>query len=300
MYFISPRPVRFIFSMITALIMVGCGGDAIPEEDFQSRASSKSIRTYADLAPEPQRVAFEEEQAPDQPPPGNPARPRMIIRTAGLSCEVASFDEALDGIRSITTRFNGYIVTSSRSGGDTDYVYGEVVMRIPSAQFDAALAAIKETVQTVESERIDGNDVSEQFYDLVARLDNKKKAEKRYQEILRSARTVKDILEVEKALTEVRGEIERMEGRRRYLADQVAMSTISLDLHEPRPITSSGNRSFWAKITRSFSRGLDGFGSAVGGSIEFIIAGSPIVVIFGGLGWLGLKGLRRLRRKSKD
>ena len=173
----SRRALALITSMAFSL---GCGGTDQSGLEMDDDYSSKMVETEMafDETPQAPRVA-QNQRVPDQPTASNQARPRMIIITARLSCEVAAFNETLESIQKITAQYNGYVVTSTRNGGDRDYTYGEVILRVPSERFDETLQAIKQTVQTVESERIDGNDVSEQFYDLVARLDNKKKAERR-------------------------------------------------------------------------------------------------------------------------
>lgn len=140
-----------------------------------------------------------------------------------------------------------------------------------------------------------GNDVTEEFYDLTARLENKRKAEKRYQEILASAKTTKDILEVEQALTNAREEIERMEGRKRFLEDQVALSIINVNLHEPYPLVASGPYGFLAQMRRGVERGLTGFAEVLGACITFVIAGLPIFILLFILFWF----VKRHRRKSK-
>jgi hypothetical protein len=147
----------------------------------------------------------------------------------------------------------------------------------------------------VESENVQGNDVTEEFYDLTARLENKKKAEKRYQEILSSARTTKDILEVEQALASVREEIERFEGRKRFLSDQVAMSTINVILHEPYPLMAAGNGGFLAKMRRGFELGIAGFADVLSACITLLIAGIPVFLLV----FLAAVGFKKYRRRAK-
>ncbi len=131
---------------------------------------------------------------------------RMLIKTATLNCEVANYDEALAQIQKIATQFGGYVIASNMHASIEDVKSGAVTLRIEAKNFDAALQALKQIARKLDSESVQGNDVTEEFYDLTARLENKRKAEKRYQEILASAKTTKDILEVEQALTNVREE----------------------------------------------------------------------------------------------
>jgi hypothetical protein len=220
---------------------------------------------------------------------------RMIIKTATINCEVSSYDEALTQIQKITTQHGGYVVSSSVQMSIEDVKSGSVRLRIEAKNFDAALQALKQIAKKIDSESVQGNDVTEEFYDLTARLENKRKAEKRYQEILASAKTTKDILEVEQALTNVREEIERMEGRKRYLEDQIALSTITVNLHEPYPLMASGRYGFLAQMRRGIENGVAGFSEVLSACLTFAIAGIPIFVLLFILIW----AIRRYRRKAK-
>jgi tetratricopeptide (TPR) repeat protein len=223
------------------------------------------------------------------------ARNRMLIKTATLNCEVANYDEALAQIQKIAAQYSGYVVASNMQVSVEDVKSGTVTLRIEAKNFDAALQALKQIAKKLDSESLQGNDVTEEFYDLTARLENKRKAEKRYQEILASAKTTKDILEVEQALTNVREEIERMEGRKRYLEDQVALSTITVNLHEPYPLMASGRYGFLAQMRRGIENGVSGFSEVLSACLTFAIAGIPIFVLLFVLIW----AFRRYRRKSK-
>lgn len=112
---------------------------------------------------------------------------------------------------------------------------------------------------------------------------------------MKSTKSVKDILEVEQALTNVREEIERLEGRKRYLSDQAAMSTITINLHEPYPLMAQGSGSFMAQVKRGFERGVQGFAEVTSACITFVIAGLPVFVLGFVMIWL----LRKLFRRSK-
>ncbi len=220
---------------------------------------------------------------------------RMVIKTATLNCEVANYNEALAQIQKIATQYGGYVVASNMQVSIEDVKSGTVTLRIEAKNFDAALQALKQLAKKLDSESVQGNDVTEEFYDLTARLENKRKAEKRYQEILASAKTTKDILEVEQVLTNVREEIERMEGRKRFLEDQIALSTITVNLHEPYPLMASGRYGFLAQMRRGIENGVSGFSDVLSACITFAIAGIPLFVLLFVLIW----AIRRHRRKAK-
>lgn len=224
-----------------------------------------------------------------------PLQNRMVIKTAAINCEVAKYDDALAQIQNLATQYGGYFISATTQTHDNNVKSGSLTLRVEAKNFDAALQDIKKLTQKVEQESLQGNDVTEEFYDLTARLENKRKAEKRYQEILATAKNTKDILEVEQALTNVREEIERMEGRKRFLEDQVALSTITVNLHEPYPLVASGQYGFFAKMRRGVEEGLAGFADVLSACITLVIAGIPLFVMLFLMIWI----FKRYRRRAK-
>lgn len=220
---------------------------------------------------------------------------RMIIKTAELFCEVENFEAAAGRMRALAEESGGYLVSAQTSVRDDNRKSGMLTLRVPADKFETTLAALKKLVKKVETENLSGNDVTEEFYDLTARLENKRRAEQRFLEILKTANKTSEILEVEQALVNVREEIERLEGRKRYLSDQVALSTITVRLFEPRPLITTGRDSFWGKLKRGFENGLAGFGDVLSGTITFVIAVLPLVPLF----WLAGWGIRKWYRSFR-
>lgn len=222
---------------------------------------------------------------------------RMIIKIADLAMEIGKYDETMTQIQMLTEQFGGYISNSVTEIPYENVKRGTVNIRIPSAKFESMVAELKKMAKKIESEGIRGQDVTEEFYDLEARLENKKRTEKRFQEILRTANTVKEILDVEREISNVREEIERFEGRKKFLLDQTGMSTINLTLHEPYPLTVSSSGGFWATIGEGFEDGFRGFAVTLSGLITFLIAGIPVFAVIFIAIFLLVKWYRRSRAK---
>jgi hypothetical protein len=283
---------RLITGLVLSLLsFVACSSfeQEQPGAPVQTAPPQMELREFSATAD-----AAGEETAP-QPAPVLLSATRMVIKTATLNCEVNDFEETLAHIQKIAAQYQGYIVSSSNHASDDNMKSGAITFRIASQYFETSLQDLKKSVRKVEGENVQGNDVTEEFYDLTARLENKKKAEKRYQEILSSARTTKDILEVEQALASVREEIERFEGRKRFLSDQVAMSTINVILHEPYPLMAAGNGGFLAKMRRGFELGIAGFADVLSACITLLIAGIPVFLLV----FLAAVGFKKYRRRAK-
>lgn len=107
---------------------------------------------------------------------------------------------------------------------------GEITIRVPAKDFDKALAYIRGLAEKVTSERVEGQDVTEEYIDLKARLKNLEATETQLLKIMQRAGKVTDILVVYRELSKIREEIERVKGRIQYLEESTRMSTITVYL----------------------------------------------------------------------
>jgi hypothetical protein len=171
----------------------------------------------------------------------NDAADRKIIRNADLSIEVDSPSEAQHRITSIANSQGGFVVTSEakqRENIDPSKRTLDIklVVRIPSDRFGAALDEIKKLASNLPSENVTGQDVTEDFIDLEARIKTQKALELQFIEIMKQARKVEDALEVQRQIADVRTEIERLEGRKRFLENRSSLSTITVNIQAPKVI----------------------------------------------------------------
>jgi hypothetical protein len=216
---------------------------------------------------------------------------QKIIQRASLSIEVADFQTSSDALSQIVAQADGFISDSYTYVTDTDRKRGEITIRVPSDRFLAVITDL-ETLGVVTSQRIAGEDVTEEYIDLQARLNNSEHQEQRLLEILELAETVEEILEVERELERVRGEIEQMTGRITYLENRIELATISVSLYEPEPITQS-----WG-IRDALRAAFGGFVAVIRGLIIAVGYALPILILLG-LGWLVRLSILR-RRRGRD
>jgi len=212
---------------------------------------------------------------------------RKVIRTAYLSIEVGNFDEASSEVESAIEALGGFIADSSAYTTDRGKKRGTITARVPEEMFSEAIARL-EKVGRVESKRISGQDVTEEYIDLEARLNNSRRTEGRLLDILEKAEKVEDILRVEKELARVREEIERLTGRMRYLDDRIDLSTVTVELYEPEPITQS-----WG-LRDAIRRSIMGFIGSTNSMIVFVGSTLPVAIVL-----MVLYSLFR-RRKGKN
>jgi hypothetical protein len=224
--------------------------------------------------------------------------PRKVIRNAELTIETDSPADGKRKIEVIAESHGGFVITSEITDRGEEEAGGRtiitVVVRIPTAQFGIALEEIRKVGKKIRQEKITGQDVTEEFVDLEARLKAKRALEVQFLEIMKQARDVKDALEVQRALADVRGEIEQMEGRRRFLENRVSLSTVTVTLQTPTPFVSASSSGFWQGVRRAFGEGFDAALEVILFIIRLILVLIPIV-LFIALPVLYL--LRRFRRR---
>jgi uncharacterized MAPEG superfamily protein len=156
----------------------------------------------------------------------------MIIRTADLGVVVKEFEKARSSVDEILRRHHGHVgeLSVSNPSGAARSLTG--TLRIPSSQLDTALNDLK-ALGRVDKESQGGEEVTQEYIDLQARLSNARHTEQRLIEIQRE-RTGKlsDVLAVEMQISRVRGEIERMEAQRKNMKNQVDFATLNLTVTE--------------------------------------------------------------------
>lgn len=167
----------------------------------------------------------------------------MIIRTATASVQVDSLEPAVALVRELATRLGGYVGSSGIVTGKNQLRQAAIEVKVPAARFDEVLSGLT-PIGKLESVNVTAQDVGEEFVDVSARMDNARRLERRLVDLL-ATRTgkLKDVLDVERELARVREEIDRYEGRLRYLKAHTAMSTLSVTVHEPMPVVGTAGKS---------------------------------------------------------
>jgi hypothetical protein len=154
---------------------------------------------------------------------------RLIVRTATLTVLVNDVPGVAAKAAELATSLGGFVVSSNQRDDGTSPT-AMVTIRVPAARLDDALAQLKGLAVRVRNEQVTGQDVTEEFVDTDARLRNLRATEARYLELLQQSASVNDVLGVEKELTNVRGQIEQLQGRLQFLQRSVDLATITIDI----------------------------------------------------------------------
>ncbi|OYR58116.1 DUF4349 domain-containing protein [Halorubrum halodurans] len=206
---------------------------------------------------------------------------RRLIRTGNLRVTVDSFEEADAEARSIVEEYGGFVSDSTRETherGDENYTVGSLTVRVPSEDFDAAMADL-EALGTVERSTTESRDVTDRIADLEARLENRRAERDRLRELYEEANTTEDVLAVQSELADVQAEIERMETRLASLEERVALSTIRVELREEPPDPSTLSTAWYdTGVVTAFLQSVRGLGTVLRAMVVGAAYAAPYVL----------------------
>jgi len=214
----------------------------------------------------------------------------MLVRHGVASIEVKGVDDAVTRMRQTAAQFGGFVANTALRTGKDEQRSAMLQLRIPSGQFDGAVAALSQ-LGKVESVSVNAEDVAEEYVDLGARLANARRVEARLAELL-ATRTGKlsDVLTVEQELARVRQEAERYEARMRWLERRATLSSLDVSIHEKLPLIDSPRGR--GPILEAFAEAWERMVSFV----AWLIALLGILVPLGVLFLLGALVIRRIIR----
>ena len=216
---------------------------------------------------------------------------RLILRTGQASIEVDSLERAMARLRQVAQRAGGFVADAAVQSGRNQVPQATLELKVPSNRFDELTEGLQ-PIGRLEFVNVSAEDVSEEFVDLTARAANGHRLEERLIDLLRT-RTGKlqDVLNVERELARVREEIERIEGRLRYLKASAQLSTLSVSLHEPPPIVAAQGRGPIAEAFRAAWRNFVAVLTATIASLGYLV---PVLA----LGWGAVVIGRRWRKPA--
>lgn len=242
-----------------------------------SRAEEHRLAAPAGLFTYQQKqVAVAENVAPI---PNISLESKMVIRTGNTSIEVDSLERAVAQVRVLAERVGGYVANTGMQTGRGQLRSATLEVKIPADRFDDGLGGLA-TLGKLESVNVNAEDVGEEFTDVTARMTNARRLETRLIELL-ATRTgkLKDVLDVEQELARVREEIERYEGRLRYLRAHTAMSTLSIYLHEPLPVVGHAGSSVIGEAFKQAWRNFVGLVAAMIRSLGIVVPVAVLVAV---------------------
>ena len=214
----------------------------------------------------------------DIPTKNKAFRNRKLIKTGSISYETDEIEKSRKEIEKLVKKHYAFI-SNEESNNSSYRLEQSLSIRIPYENFDAFVSDLSGSVKKFDYKNINVKDVTEEYIDIQSRLKAKHKLEESYLVLLKKAFKIKDILEIEKELNNVRSDIESMEGRLRYLKDQVSLSTLNIVFYETQNVEYETEKGFFSKLWYNFQSGF--------GALQQIVLGVvsiwPVLLIIGGI-----------------
>ncbi|WP_010281032.1 DUF4349 domain-containing protein [Bacillus timonensis] len=230
---------------------------------------------------------------------------RMVIYNAELNLEVKDFKKAQTTIESLVNQMAGYIVNAQIYDSEEGQMGGSITVRIPQDKFQTFLEKAEDISVKLHNRTVSGQDVTEEYVDLEARIKSKRAVEDRLLAFMKEAKETKDLLQISADLERVQVEIESLEGRMKYLENQTSLSTVTLTLFENKveiPGIDKEELNTWEKTKKQFMDSINFLLTAFSGFLVFLLGNSPILlllVIVGLIVWYVSKKVRRKGKKEQ-
>ena len=281
---------KLLFLLLPLLLIAGCEQYApSSRQEGKTDTSAKVVsneqvsRDQAGADPQSPMMQQVSLSQADQSQSMAEAMNRKILRNAELTLETPDPAAVQRKITTIAESLGGFVVTSEskqrqlRESGQQELEVN-VVVRVPAPQFGTALDQIRAEGARVILEKATGQDVTEEFIDLEARIKTQKALELQFLEIMKQANKVADALEVQRQIADVRTEIEKLEGRKRFLENRASLSTITVNLQTPAAIVVSTS-GFGRNIREAVADSVAVATGIVLFLVRFVIVMVPIFIL---------------------
>ncbi len=287
------KRAKIIIPVLIVALLAGCGAKSSNKSTADSASVSNDKEAKQEMAYDGNGTAPMEANAENTSINLENLSEKKVIDNANLSIETVEFDKAVDTLKASLKQCEGYMQSSNinhpgvGSNNYKTYRNADFVVRIPKESFQDFLKSA-ETMGVITNENSSSEDITKQYYDTETRLKVYEAQEARYLELLDEAKTMEDILTIEKQLTEVRYNIEYLTGYKNQMNDLVDYGTVNISLYEVDEPTKlvDNPKNLGDKIGNAFTTSLKSL-KYVGISLILIIVSIiPYAVILGIIVWI--------------
>ncbi len=228
---------------------------------------------------------------------------RYAIFTGEIDVNVEDIKESERKIRQFVEGKGGFI-SSSNSYSDPrgEYQNSYLTIRVPQEHFGTTMAFLEEDLGKWTHRNAGESDVTLQYVDMEARINNLTRQEIRYTEILDDAETVEEILQIERELVRIRGDIESLTAQFIHLKDRVSLATISITLRQTvlatPGVTAAGFEGAWNRARVALTESLNMLINGAANFFVFSFRALPFAIIMLAAVFAIFKVLKRFDRRS--
>jgi Domain of unknown function (DUF4349) len=270
--------IALIVVCIAMVAAAGCTGFPTTSLDHSSTSQdmSNGLVQFAS------KIAYSGEAAsqpmpasvPSQSGSGTSTIETKIIKTAYLTIEVKDVPGSIETLKNLATRKGGYLSSTNIQKDYNNRLSGSVILRVPASEFENTLTGVK-AIGTVKSVSTQGQDVTEEYVDLQAQKISYQNQLAQYNEIMKKAVKVEDVITVQQQIDRVQTELNRLEGRLKYLDSRIDLSIFTVNLQEPEPVGGETGHNFISTI----NEGIAGFFGMIDAIIIILFTLLPLIIV---------------------
>jgi len=285
--------MKKIIFLLSGLILINCSKSNGEKQEVKAdlmEVISEDKAPSSAAAPIPPPSYISEKLASDEngtnkdvyTPKKTDTISRKIIKNGDMKIQVGDIKKAQRQVNDILKKNNAYIQKEDFQNTDMDDNLN-LIIRVPHKNFDALISSFSDGIGSVLSKNISSNDVTEEYTDVSIKLANKKIYLEKYRDMLKTAATTKDMLEIQEKIRELEDEIDVAEGRLRFIDDRVNYSTLSLNLYKEKVRSSATSKiGFGSRFVDSVTEGWNSFVSFMLGIVSlwpfFLLI--PFIIFF--------------------
>ncbi|QXU49471.1 DUF4349 domain-containing protein [Chryseobacterium sp. D764] len=283
--------MKNIILLLSGLVLINCSKSG--GEKYEVKADLMEVipedKASAASVPVPPPLSISEKLLPDEnrvnkdvyTPKKTDTISKKIIKNGDMKIQVGDIKKTQNQVNEIIKKNKAYIQKEEFQNTDMDDNL-TLIIRVPHKNFDALINSFSDGVGSVLSKNISSNDVTEEYTDVAIKLANKKIYLEKYRDMLKTAATTKDMLEIQENIRELEDEIDVAEGRLRFIDDRVNYSTLNLNLYKEKVRSSATSKiGFGSRFIDSLAEGWNSFVSFLLGMVSlwplFLLI--PIIII---------------------
>ncbi len=294
-----------VILVLAIALSVGRSGVTALKSTTSSSGFATAELAFDDFAAEP--MFFDEAEAlratdsfiPFPPTAGETAADvdQRIIKTGYVTLQVNDVHESIESVTAIADSLEGFVQSSNAGENYDGTTYGSITIRVPAEQYESALQQIRDAGLKVIDESTDTQDVTEQFTDLQARVGVAQEQEQAYVALLNRAGSVSELLEVQRELSNVRANIESLQGQIQYLENRTSLSTITVSFEELASVALP-TKPFQpgSTVSDALQSVVVVFQTIIEALIWIVVLGVGVGLPIGLIAWLIYKGVMRKRK----
>jgi hypothetical protein len=285
--------------LVSTFVVTGCSNSNSSESKMDS-SSMKSSSEGAKVSSVAVSDSKGEKKKQTDLEISNSAAQKVIYK-ADLSIQVKNFTQTLQKLENRATSYGGYIAQSNVTREGKEQMNGNISIRIPQKNFQKFLDDAEGQATEVIERNITGQDVTEEYVDLESRLKSKRAVEERLVTFMKNATKTEDLLKISTDLASVQEEIEIIIGRMKYLQNQTAFSTVTINLYETKiivPNIENKNLNTWERTKKQFVKSTNFLLAGLSSLIIFLLGNLPVIIFLLIIGIIIVLIMKKRRNKD--